>query len=317
MVEVKGIFSDDEIKDPVITIGNFDGVHIGHQKVFNVLIEKARELQGTPTVMTFYPHPVKVLMPDKDIKMITTLQDRVTLFERNGIKGVIVIEFDKAFASIPAEVFIKDILVGRLGIKGVVVGSNYVFGKGKKGTTDLLKQRGKDFGFKVHIVSSKMVGQNIASSSKIRQLISKGKIKDANEMLGRAYHINGVVIKGTGRGKQLLNIATANLSTQNELVPSDGVYAVKVTLFENGINTYDAVANIGNNPTFSNVQKSYEVHIFDFDTDILGKEVRLHFIKRIRDEMRFKTVDDLRSQILRDVEVAKGMLLKQDYNIFV
>lgn len=317
MVEVKGIFSDEEIKNPVITIGNFDGVHIGHQKVFNVLIEKAKDMQGTPTVMTFYPHPVKVLMPDKDIKMITTLQDRVTLFERNGIKGVIVIEFDKSFASIPAEVFIKDILVGRLGIKGVVVGSNYVFGKGKKGTTDLLKQKGKEFGFKVHIVSSKMVGQHIASSSKIRHLVSKGKVKEANEMLGRAYHINGVVIKGTGRGKQLLNIATANLSTQNELVPADGVYAVKVTLFENGINTYDAVANIGNNPTFGNTQKSYEVHIFDFETDILGKEVRLHFIKRIRDEMRFENINGLRDQILKDIDLSKEILSRQDIRLFV
>lgn len=317
MVEVKGIFSDTEIKDPVITIGNFDGVHIGHQKVFNVLINKAKELQGTPTVMTFHPHPIKVIAPDRDIKMITTLQDRVTLIEQSGIKGVVVIEFDKAFASIPAEVFIKDILVRRLGIKGIVVGHNYVFGKGKKGTTDLLKQKGREYGFKVNVVSFKMLGQNVASSSKIRQLISRGKIRDANEMLGRAFHINGMVIKGTGRGKEILNVPTANLATDNDLIPNDGVYAVRVTIYDENKKTYNAVANIGNNPTFKNTQKSYEVHIFDLNTNLLGKIVRLHFIKRIREEMCFSSADALKEQILKDMDKSKEILSSQDVKLFI
>ncbi|MFQ3573101.1 MAG: bifunctional riboflavin kinase/FAD synthetase [Thermodesulfovibrionales bacterium] len=317
MVEVKGIFSDENIINPVITIGNFDGVHIGHQEVFNVLINKANELHGTPTVMTFYPHPIKVLAPDKDIKMITTLQDRITLFEKNGIKAVVVIEFDKPFASIPAEVFVRDILVMRLGIKGIVVGNNYVFGKGKKGTTDLLRQKGMEFGFDVDIVAFKMLGQTVASSSKIRQFISRGKITEANQMLGRAYHINGVVIKGTGRGKEMLNIPTANLATDNELIPSDGVYAVKVTVFDKHANTYDAVANIGNNPTFRNPQKSYEVHIFNLDEDLLGKAVRVHFIKRIRDEIIFGSVEALRGQILKDMDVAMKILASYDTNLFI
>ncbi|MCX8070064.1 MAG: bifunctional riboflavin kinase/FAD synthetase, partial [Thermodesulfovibrionales bacterium] len=306
MIVIEGIKESIKINNAVVTIGNFDGIHLGHKKIFDTLIKKANEVNGSSLVITFNPHPLKVLYPEKELKMITTFEDKLELIRKTGISAVIVVPFDRSFANTDADEFISNFLVNKINIKGIVVGHGYVFGKGKRGNTELLRKRGKKFGFFVKVVRAKKISDNVASSSRIRTLIGKGKVKEASLLLSRAYHINGKVIKGTGRGANILNIPTANIETNNELTPPDGVYAVKVSLFEQSHKIiYNGVANIGNNPTFGNTFRSYEVHIFDYNDNLIGKEIRLHFIKRIREEIKFDNINSLRQRILKDIEIAK------------
>lgn len=298
--------------NPVVTIGNFDGVHIGHQKIFRRVVEKAKEINGTPMAITFDPHPVRVLAPERGLKILTTFEDKANLILRAGIKVLICIGFSKEFAKTDPDEFIKDMLVNRLGVKWVTVGHNYAFGKGKKGTTLLLRRRGKKYGFGVSIVRYAKVYDDIVSSSRIRSLLLRGRVCEASKMLGRAYHIEGTVIKGAGRGTPLLHTPTANITTPNELVPKEGVYAVRVSI-QNDV--YDGVANIGKNPTFAttfgNMPMSYEVHIFDFNQNLLGEKIKMHFIDRIRDEKKFSGIDELEEQIKKDIQKAKEILSKR------
>ncbi|HIJ59213.1 MAG TPA: bifunctional riboflavin kinase/FAD synthetase [Nitrospirae bacterium] len=318
MVIINNLTEPVKIKSAVVTIGNFDGIHLGHQKIFNALMEKTKEIKGTPTVITFDPHPLKVLAPERDLKMITTLEDKIKLLKRVGIKVLIVISFDRSFANIEASNFIEEYLVKRLKIKGIVVGHGYVFGKAKKGDTDLLRKKGKRYDFFVKVLRVKKIKKNVASSSRIRTLISKGKVKEANNLLRRVYHINGKVIKGTGRGESILKVPTANIQTTHELTPADGVYVVKVSLLDNGKKkVFDGVANIGKNPTFGNDFRSYEVHLFNYHKDLLGKDLRLHFIKKIREEICFNDINLLRDRILKDIQIAKEILKVEKAQLFL
>lgn len=318
MIVVRDLCQKINIKDPVVTIGNFDGIHIGHQKILKTLKDKANAIGGTPTVITFDPHPLKVLAPDREIKMITNLEDKLELLRQNDIGAVVIINFTKEFAGTEADEFISDILYERLAIKAVVVGHGYVFGKAKKGTTELLRRRGKRFGFAVTVVRYKMHGQNVASSSRIRKLLQKGRVSETAELLGRAYHINGTVVRGTGRGTRILSIPTANIHTNNDIIPLDGVYAGKLSfLNQDSKKTYDAVVNIGNNPTFGNDSRTCEAHLMDFSGDLFDSSVRLHFIRRIRDEKRFDTPEKLRQQILIDINVASEVLLRDNTKLFL
>jgi riboflavin kinase/FMN adenylyltransferase len=303
------------IRNPVVTIGNFDGVHIGHQKIFNRTVQKAKELNGTPVVITFHPHPIRVLAPDRGLKLITTVDDKRRLIESSGVEVLICLNFTKDFAKTDPDDFIKEVLVEKLGVKWVVVGHNYAFGKGKKGNADLLRRRGRKYGFGVSVVRYAKVYDDIVSSSRVRSLILRGRVCEASRLLGRAYHIGGTVIKGAGRGGVLLHTPTANISTHNELIPKEGVYAVKISfaLF----NVYEGVANIGKNPTFGDVAMSYEAHIFDFDKNIVGEEVRVHFIDRIRDEKKFSGIGELESQIKKDIKKAKEILSKRKDPLFL
>jgi riboflavin kinase/FMN adenylyltransferase len=294
--------------NPVATIGNFDGVHIGHQKIFSRVIEKAKEINGAPIAITFDPHPVRALAPERGLKMITSFEDKVRLMSEHGIKAVICIGFSREFAKTDPEDFIKNILIGSLGVKWVIVGHNYAFGKGKKGTPALLRRRGKKYDFGISVVRYATVYDDIVSSSRIRSLLFRGRVCEASKMLGRAYHIEGAVVKGAGRGTPLLHTPTANIEPVNEIVPKEGVYAVRASL-DNHI--YDGVANIGSNPTFGNPAVSCEVHIFGFHKDILGRKLRLHFLDRIRDEKKFSGVPDLQEQIKKDIEKAKEILAKR------
>lgn len=309
--------------NPVVTIGNFDGVHIGHQKIFKRVVEKAREINGTPVAITFDPHPVRVLTPERGMKMITTFQDKANLISNTGIKTLICINFDREFSNINPEDFIRDVLVNKLKIRWVIVGHNYAFGKGKKGTPVLLRRRGRKYGFNVSVVRYAKVYDDIVSSSRIRSLILRGRVCEASKMLGRAYHIEGNVIKGAGRGASVLGVPTANISPVNELIPKEGVYAVRVSFrkqktekkesLTSNICTlsseiYDGVANIGKNPTFGAMQMSYEVHIFDFKRNLLSEKIRIHFIDRIRDEKKFSEITELQDQIKKDMQKARQIL---------
>ena len=312
-----------EIKDkldypnPVVTIGNFDGVHIGHQKIFRSVVEKAREINGTPIAITFNPHPVRVLAPERGLKIITTPEDKTRLIADMGIKVLICIPFDREFARTDPDDFIKDILVDRLGVKYVIVGHSYSFGKGKKGTTALLRRRGSKYGFKATVVRYAKVYDDVVSSSRVRSLVLRGRVCEASRMLGRAYHFEGSVVKGAGRGASLLHTPTANISTSNELIPKEGVYAVKVSFPDSPSSVFDGVANIGKNPTFGDVPMSYEVHIFDFNKDLVGQRIKVHFIDRVRDEKKFSGIHELEDQIHKDIEKTKLILSKRSDPLFI
>ncbi len=228
---IKGIEAlNKSYPNTVLTIGNFDGVHLGHQKIFLKVIERAREIKGTSMVMTFEPHPIKVLSPEKDIKLLTPFEEKAKLIENTGIDVLLCIRFDRKFANLLPDEFIKEILVNKINAKEIIVGSNYTFGRGKKGNVDILRGRSKKYGFNVKVVRYVKVKGIIVSSSSIRSFLMKGDVSGVSNLLGRAYSIEGTVIRGKGRGKRLMNIPTANITTPVEISPKEGVYAVKVGL---------------------------------------------------------------------------------------
>jgi len=290
---------------PVLTIGNFDGVHLGHQAIFQMLVERARRKNGTSIVLTFEPHPLKVIAPERAPKLLTTFKDRVNLIKASGIDVIICVNFTSEFAHLQAEDFVKKILSETIGIKEIFVGSDYQFGRGRKGTPELLKALGRKYGFEVTIIQEINLNNVTISSSKIRTLIAKGRVEEASVFLGRHYSVEGVVIEGAKRGKKLLNIPTANIAPFNELLPKDGVYAVTVAL--NG-KIYGGAVNIGCNPTFEDKKFSFEVHILEFGTELLGKTLRVNFIKRIRDEIKFSNIEDLATQMRKDIDDIKEIL---------
>jgi riboflavin kinase/FMN adenylyltransferase len=289
----------------VLTIGNFDGVHLGHQKIILEVLKRSEEIKGTSMAVTFEPHPMKVLAPEREIRILTTLEEKAKLIEEMGVNVLLCINFNKEFANLLPDDFIEDVLVKKINAKEIIVGTNYAFGKNKKGTVELLKRRGKKYGFRVKAVSNVRVYGNIVSSSSIRSLLLKGAVYDTSTFLGRAYSIEGSVIKGKGRGKNLLNIPTANITTPVEIAPKEGVYAVRVG-FNNSI--YEGVANIGKNPTFGNTDVSYEVHLFNFSGDLLGEDIRIFFIDRLRGEQLFPDILSLEKQIRNDIEHAREIL---------
>ncbi len=289
----------------VITIGNFDGLHLGHQKILLAAMNKAEEINGTSMVVTFDPHPMKVLAPEREVKLLTTPKERERLLDAIGIKVLLCINFNKEFSMLQPDDFIEDVLVKKLAVRAVIVGQNYAFGKGRKGTTELLRRRGRKYGFSVKVVRHAKVNGEIVSSSKIRSLLLKGAVSEASTFLGRAYSIEGNVIRGSGRGEKLLRVPTANITTPNELVPREGVYAVRAGLKGT---FFDGVANIGKKPTFGDSIPSYEVHLFSFSGDLLGENLRIYFIGWIRSQRFFFDAPSLETQIRNDIEQAKKIL---------
>lgn len=290
---------------PVLTLGNFDGVHLGHQDIFRMLNDRARTKKGTSIVYTFVPHPLRVIAPERAPKLLTTYKDKIKLIEESGIDVIICAHFTKDFANISAEDFVREVLSGALGVKEIFIGSNYLFGKGRKGSPEFLKELGKDCGFSVTIIDEITVNNSAVSSSKIRTLVAKGKVDEAAELLGRQYSVEGIVVEGAKRGKSFLNTPTANLLTANELLPRDGVYAVTVDIDGE---IYGGATNIGHNPTFKDKKFSFETHILDFDGQLLGKTLRVFFIKRMRDEMKFSGVEELGAQMKKDITEIRNVL---------
>jgi len=293
---------------PVLTIGNFDGIHLGHQAIFKQVVKRAKAKRGTSIVFTFQPHPLRVISPERAPRQLTTFRDKVELIKGFGVDYLICVNFTKEFSSIDAVDFVKDILVDKIGVKEIFIGSNYLFGKGRKGNPELLKRLGDVYGFSVTVVDEVKIGDITISSSRIRSLISNGRVEEASRLLGRPYSVMGTVIRGMRRGKRLLHVPTANLTTPNELLPKDGVYAVTVKI---GDDVYQGAANIGYNPTFEDKRFSFEVHILDFNRDIMGKDLRVNFIKRLRDEIRFNSADELSSQLKKDIEEVRGLFKGQ------
>lgn len=293
--------------NPVLTIGNYDGIHLGHQKILSMVLKRTEGIEGTSMVMSFDPHPVKVLAPERNIKLLTTPEEKTRLIEAMGIDVLLCVRFNKEFSRILPDDFIHNVLVEKINVKEIIVGTNYAFGKNKKGTIDLLRRRGEKYGFRVKAVRDVTVHGHIVSSSTIRSLLLKGAVSEVSNFLGRAYSIEGTVIKGKGRGQSILHIPTANISTPVEIAPKEGVYAVKAGLRGT---IYDGVANIGKNPTFGNTEVSYEVHLFNFDGDLLSKSLKIYFIDRIRGERTFPNPGSLAEQIREDITKAKELLTK-------
>lgn len=291
-----------------VTIGNFDGVHYGHQQLFATVVEKARLINGTSVVITFDPHPLQVLLPG-GIKLISTCRQKEELINQSGIDVLLVIPFTKEFAKTTAESFVADLLVKKLGVKELVVGYDYAFGKGRSGNIEFLKRQGKIFNFPVTVVEACYLGDQLVSSTKIRELVKEGKMAEAKTLLGRFYQIRGTVRVGKQRGGKVIGFPTANLKfNEEDLVPKHGVYVTQV--FCEGRH-YGGILNIGYNPTFGEEQLVAETHIFDFNQDIYGKPIKVNLLKYLRSEVKFSGPAELAEQIGRDVVLAKKILAEQ------
>jgi riboflavin kinase/FMN adenylyltransferase len=299
--------------NPVVTLGNFDGVHLGHQMIFKRVIEEASKINGEAVVITFEPHPLKVLSPRNCPPLLTPFKKKMMLMERSRVKTVICIPFTLTFAETPPFEFVKSILVEKINVRKVIVGYNYHFGKKKSGDAKALQEICNRFGVEVEVIKALTLDHLVVSSSKIRELIKDGEVEKASRLLGRDYLIIGKVIEGAKRGKTL-GVPTANLEMTDELYPKIGVYAVEVIW---GKKTYKGVANIGLNPTFQptgSIEKgpfTLEVHLLNFSQTLYGEEIQVNFKRRIRDEIRFDSSSHLIGQIRKDIQWAEENVFNQ------
>ena len=295
-------------KSAVITIGNFDGVHIGHQALFHEVIERAEAMEGTAIAMTFEPHPIRVITNNGHPPLITLYEQKSELIEKAGIDVLICIPFTLEFAALSARTFVEDLLVKRIGVKAIVVGQDYTFGNRREGNVDLLKQYAQEMGFDVIVtdwIQASTVDSHRISSTAIRELVTEGKMQKAGKMLGRNYQIRGTVAHGRDRGGKLLGIPTANINLQDELCPKVGVYAVIV---HHDGRRYPGVANIGYSPTFDDHIFTVEAHILDFTKEIYGEKIMVNFVQRLRDEIKFSGISELVERIQQDITMARKIL---------
>jgi riboflavin kinase/FMN adenylyltransferase len=287
----------------VVTMGNFDGIHFGHQALISSTVEEAKQLGYDSIVLTFEPHPLKVLAPDRAPRLILSYEDKMALFQSFGVNFVIAQSFDRQFASIGADDFVHRFLVERLKIRKLWVGRDLRFGQGRTGTVDDLFRLASENGFEVGVLDPILLDGTRISSSRIRQLLEEGRVDEVRPLLGRFHFVSGIVVKGHRRGREL-GFPTANISSQTEVMPPDGIYA---TLFHVRNKQWLSVSNIGINPTFGDGPRTVESFVLDFDSDIYGESVRLSFVKRIREERKFTIVNDLIGQINEDVKCAKAI----------
>jgi riboflavin kinase/FMN adenylyltransferase len=290
---------------PVITIGNFDGVHLGHQALFAKVLERSRAIAGSSLAMTFEPHPMRVLRPAVNLPLITPVSQKLALIQDYGVEVVLCVRFDENLARLSADDFVDKLLVGRLNAAEVVVGYDFTFGHKGLGDLDLLRQKGQNAGFAVHALGPVIVDGQPVSSTRVRQTVRGTDMEAARRLLGRHYRVAGRVVSGHGRGGRVLGFPTANLHPDNELLPGPGVYAVLVELAD-GLTS--GVTNIGTNPTFGNGQLTVETFLLDYDGDLYGRELGLRFVQFLRPEERFPSVEELAAQIGRDVEKARTVL---------
>jgi len=298
-----------DIKAPfdkaVVTIGNFDGVHLGHQLLFSEVVGRAYRNGGTSVVVTFAPHPLKVLRPD-GIKLISSTEQKIELIRFAGIDALVVIPFDREFAKTPALDFVNNILVGAIGVQDLVVGYDYAFGRGREGNIDFLRRQGQEKGFPVTVVAAHHEDGMLVSSTKIRELVMDGRMRDVRKLLGRYYQIRGEVQRGRQRGGKEVGFPTANLKVSEEdLCPKKGVYVTQV-IYDGKM--YGGVSNIGYNPTFGENKLVAETHIFDFNHDIYGHPIKINLLRHLRGEKKFNSVEELSAQIRQDIEIAHEVL---------
>ncbi len=297
-----------------VTIGNFDGVHLGHQMLFADVVNRAHKSQGTSLAVTFEPHPLRILRPG-EMKLISSCEQKIELIRMAGIEVLLIVPFTLEFAAMTAEHFVDDILIRRIGVKELVVGYDYAFGKGRTGDINFLRRQGEEKGFPVSVVEAFYLDDVLVSSTKIRQLVAEGLMTEARKLLGRPYQIRGEVQVGKQRGGKEVGYPTANLRVDTEdLVPRHGVYVCQVICAGR---CYGGVLNIGRNPTFGEQELVAETHIFDFNQDIYGKPIKVNLLKFLRDEKKFSGAEELAAQIGRDVVVAKQVLAEQQKELML
>jgi riboflavin kinase/FMN adenylyltransferase len=299
---MKVIFDPEEpLKFPTsATIGIFDGVHVGHKKIISIMRKDAKEKGLTSCVITFYPHPQKVLR-GTDVPLIVPLKERFRLLEKENVEVTVCYSFTKEFASISAEDFVKDILVRKLNVKSIFVGPDFLFGRKRGGNVELLETMGKKYRFETRMVEPAILDGEVVSSTAIRNLIEDGMVKKAARFLGDYFSMDGRIKEGEKRGRKL-GFPTANLDTSWEIFPKRGVY-ITWTYLEG--ERFRSITNVGLRPTFGENQLLIETHIIDFKGDVYGKTMRIEFIDRLRDERRFESIDALIAQISKDVERVK------------
>ena len=292
------------IKDSVVTIGTFDGVHIGHQKIISRLVDIAKTNDLQALVLTFFPHPRMVVQKDSDIKLINTIDEKAAQLQELGVDHLVVKEFTTSFSRLTALEYVRDVLVNKLKVKHIIVGYDHHFGRNRTATIDDLIEFGKFYDFEVTQIDAQEIGDVAVSSTKIRIALNEGKMKIANQFLGYDFMLTGTVVKGKGLGSNL-NFPTANIHIEElyKLIPKQGVYLVQSIL--NGYQTY-GMMNIGKNPTVSKDNKTHiEVHFFDFDGDLYGETLKIELLDHLRSEIKFPNINALKEQLENDKSTAK------------
>src|SRR2546421_1973175 len=297
-----GTENADISRPTVVTLGVFDGLHIGHQLIMKTVVDRARAIGAVPTVITFEPHPRAVLHPESAPPLLQTFDQKIEALGGLGIEQTIVIHFDKAFSQIRAEEFLREVIVDRLQAKEVYLGRGFAFGHNREGHIDLLRKVSSQLGFIADEVPEVQIHGERVSSSRIRELILDGQINSARRMLGRPYGVQGKVVRGDARG-QKLGFPTANIDPQNRVIPQRGVYVTEILIDGQW---RQSVTNVGVRPTFGDAtQSSIETHVLCWSDDLYERTVRVRFLHRLRDERKFISVDELKSQIERDVARAE------------
>ena len=288
----------DEDKRSVVTIGTFDGIHLGHQKILSRLIKSSKNKDLNSVVLTFFPHPRIILNKYNEVKMIDTLDEKINHLNEIGIDSLVIHPFDKNFSLLSANQFIKDFLVDKLKIKHIIIGYDHRFGKGREASVTDLKNYADDYDFTVEEIKAQEIEKITVSSTKIRNSINQGDIKTTEKYLGRSFNLTGKIVKGDGLGKKI-NYPTANIFIEEtyKIIPKDGVYLVE-TIIEDKL--FNGMMNIGYRPTIGTNVKSIEVHLFNFNEDIYGKVISIKMISKIRDEKKFSSIQALKEQLVKD-----------------
>lgn len=291
----------------VVTIGNFDGVHKGHQMLLGAAVERAAHIGGRSVAVTFTPHPRMILCKGDHPPLITIHEQKVELIKECGVDVLVIVPFTKEFAAIDARDFVTDLLIGKLGMKSIIVGNDYYFGRKREGDIALMKRFGEEMNFDVVIPKWVNLLEKRISSTRIREIISRGEVHRAPELLGRFYQVRGKVVSGRDRGGKLLGFPTANINLNDELCPASGVYAVTLSC---SLGQFDGVANIGYSPTFDDHIFTVEVHILDFKGDIYGETIKVNMIRKLRDEKKFSGIAELSRQIETDIQETRELFEK-------
>lgn len=287
-------------KPAVVTIGNFDGIHRGHQKILGKVVEEAGGKGQLAAVLTLFPHPLKILRPAEAPALLMTIEQRLAAFEAAGIDAALVLPFNLELSRVRPEEFARRYLVETMRASKVLVGENFRFGHRQEGNVESLEDYGRQWGFEVESVKSLTVDGKVASSSAIREALREGRVEEAQRMLGRPYALRGEIQTGTGQGRKLV-VPTLNLKSEQEMLPKRGVYATETVV---GGKCYRSVTNIGVRPTFDGSGTTVETHLLDFNESRTGGSMEIRFLRRLRDERKFSGAEELREQVLRDIESA-------------